>query len=87
MTEEVRTTITLDDEAAAIVDATMRADGLGFEQAVNELIKAGAGGAGPSPFRTPVCDLGLPQVDLTRALRLAGDLEDERLVGRQRRGA
>jgi hypothetical protein len=39
-----------------------------------------------SPFRTETADLGLPTVNLDRALALAGELEDEELLRRMRAG-
>ncbi|MDQ3759737.1 MAG: antitoxin [Actinomycetota bacterium] len=79
----MRTTITLDPDARALVEHSMRKRGLTFKQAVNEAIKAGLGG-GEAPhqgFTTPR-DLGPARVDLTRALSLAGSLEDEEIARR-----
>jgi hypothetical protein len=54
--------------------------GLSFQEAINEAIRAGmtgpGGGIQPN-FRTH--DLGEPLVDVTKAVRLAGDLEDDEL--------
>ena len=51
-----------------------------FKQAVNEAIRAGAGERGPRPeIELPVHDMGEPLVDVTKALRLAGELEDHEL--------
>jgi hypothetical protein len=76
----MRTTITLDADVEALVRRAMRERGLSFKEAVNEALRAGlgAGTAGP-PFETPVRSMGTPQVDLTKALALAGQLEDEDL--------
>jgi len=38
-------------------------------------------------FVTSTADLGVPLVDMDRALQLAAELEDEELIRRQRRGA
>jgi hypothetical protein len=35
----------------------------------------------------PAHDMGEPLVDVTKALRLAGELEDQKLAGRLARGA
>lgn len=57
--------------------------GSDFKQALNDAIRAGA--APPRPlFSTPTADLGIPTVNLDRALQLAGELEDEELVRKMR---
>ena len=42
---------------------------------------------GPLRRLTRTAELGVPTVTLDRALQLAGELEDEELIRRQRRGA
>ncbi|MGI8875039.1 MAG: antitoxin [Egibacteraceae bacterium] len=66
----------------------MRERGVTFKQAVNDAIRAGLTqeDAAVEPFRTRTADLGMPTVNLDRALQLAGDLEDEELVRKQRVG-
>ncbi|MGH8970683.1 MAG: antitoxin [Actinomycetes bacterium] len=84
----MRTTVTLDPDVQALVDRAMRERGLTFKQAVNDAIRAGMGGsraAAPSPF--PTHDMGEPLVDVTKALRLAGEIEDQELSARLARGA
>lgn len=55
---------------------------------LNDAIRDGASGRpAPSHFSTRTADLGVPAVNLDRALQLAADLEDEELVRRQRRGS
>ncbi len=76
----MRTTITLEPDADAIVRRLMRERRLTFKQAVNEAIRAAAPGATRTPFRTPVHDLGVPALPLDKAIRLAADLEDEALL-------
>jgi hypothetical protein len=81
----VRTTVTLDADAEALVKALMREQGITFKQAVNEAIRRGLGGARGSErrrYRTPTRRMGTPAVPLDRALRVAGELEDEELVRR-----
>lgn len=60
----------------------MRERGLSFKQALNDAIRRGMSGhAGGRP--APVLeahDLGEPLVDVTKALRLAGELEDQELA-------
>jgi hypothetical protein len=82
----MRTTVTLDPDTEAIVKELMRERGLSFKDAVNSAIRTGAV-ASPRRFETPTFDMGEPLVYLTKALRLAGELEDEeirrRLVARK----
>ncbi len=66
----------------------MRERGVSFKQALNDAIREGLApqtGVGDR-FRTETADLGLPAVNLDRALALAGELEDEELVRRSRAG-
>ncbi len=59
-----------------------------FKEAVNEAIRAGVNCAGrPAPRAFPTHDMGDPLLDVTKALRLAGELEDQELTARLSRGA
>ena len=83
----MRTTVTLDPDTEALVRRRMRERGLSFKQVLNDAVRAGlASGRERTPFRTPTADLGVPSVNLDRALALAGELEDEELVRKQRAG-
>ena len=75
----MRTTITLDPDVAAQVQALMRERGISFKDAINQTLRAGLGrGTTAAKYSVPVHDLVLrPGVDLTKALRLASELEDE----------
>jgi hypothetical protein len=87
MMQAMRTTVTLDADTAALVQRWMRERGVSFKQAVNDAIRAGAAaGRGAEPFRTETADLGVPTVNLDRALQLAGELEDEELIRKMRAG-
>lgn len=81
----MRTTVTLDPDTAALVQERMREHGITFKQALNDAVRAGAGAA-REPFRTATAELGIPTVNLDRALRLAAELEDEELIRRTRVG-
>jgi hypothetical protein len=82
----MRTTVTLDPDTAAIVQQVMRERGISFKQAVNDAIRAGLLPTAREPFRTETADLGVPTVNLDRALALAGELEDEELLRKTRMG-
>ncbi len=65
----------------------MRERGLSFKQAVNEAIRAGLGAqAQPPRAYTRPRKLGPARVDLTHALRLAADLEDDAVTRRLAEG-
>ena len=77
----MRTTVTLEPDADAIVRRLMRERGLTFKEALNDAIRAGVPGPGRrQAFRTPTFDMGQPTVPLDKALRLAGEIEDEELL-------
>jgi hypothetical protein len=83
----MRTTITLDPDAAALIQRRMRERGVSFKQAVNDAIRAGIGEQRRGePFRTHTAPMGTPTVNLDRALQLAAELEDEELVRKTRLG-
>jgi hypothetical protein len=82
----MRTTVTLDPDTAALIRQRMRERGISFKQALNEAIRAGAAEHRGEPFRTVTAALGVPTVNLDRALQLAAELEDEELVRKMRVG-
>jgi len=83
----MRTTVTLDPDAEAAIRRVMEQRGISFKRALNDAIRAGT-----MPLRaraggyTRAHDLGVPMVDLTHALRLAADLEDEEIVRKMQVG-
>jgi hypothetical protein len=80
----MRTTVVLDPDVAAKVKAVARQRGISFKQALNQALRAGlAARPGRRPFKQETQPMGLrPGVDLDKALRLAGALEDEEIVRR-----
>jgi hypothetical protein len=83
----VRTTVTLDPDTRLLVERAMRERGLSFKEAVNQAIRAGLGAPASAPrtYTTPR-DLGPPRIDLTKALRVASDLEEDALARRLAEG-
>jgi hypothetical protein len=82
----MRTTVTLDDDVEQLVRRRMAERQVSFKQALNDVIRDGAAGLSPAHrFTTRTADLGVPAVNLDRALQLAAELEDEELIRRQRR--
>jgi hypothetical protein len=83
----VRTTVSLDPDTRLLIERAMRERGLSFKEAINEAIRAGLGASSSAPraYTTPRA-LGPARVDLTKALRLASDLEDDALARRLAEG-
>lgn len=79
----MRTTVTLDPDARLLIERAMRERRLSFKEALNEAIRAGLGASGEAPQRyTTPRNLGPARVGLTKALRIAADLEDDELARR-----
>jgi hypothetical protein len=79
----MRTTVTLDPDVAAKLKQASRDLGVSFKEVLNTSVRRGLGDAGatPQPYRLPTRNLGVrPGVDLDRALRLAGELEDAETI-------
>jgi predicted DNA-binding ribbon-helix-helix protein len=89
MLSPVRTTVTLEDDLAARLRERARERDLSFKAVLNEAIRSGLTDAGaPSePYRMKVSPMqAKPEIDLTKALRLAGELEDEEIVRKLEQG-
>jgi hypothetical protein len=83
----MRTTVTLDPDTELLIRNRMRERGVSFKQALNDAIRQGAAATSAPAAATKAVHLGVPTVNLDRALALAGDLEDEELIRRMRRGS
>jgi hypothetical protein len=83
----MRTTVTLDPDVERQLRSEVRRSGEPFKQVLNNAIRAGlkASKPRPEPYRALTFDMGAPRVDLTKALALAADLEDEELLRRYER--
>ena len=84
----MRTTITLDPDVETLLKQSMRERGLPFKQVLNNAVRAGLGKrntVAAKPFRQRSFKLGRPRVDLTKALALAGELDDQTSTSRQHR--
>lgn len=80
----MRTTVTLDPDVAAKLKEATRTRGISFKEALNSSIRRGLE-AGErtrgTPYRVRTAKLGArPGVNLDKALRLAGELEDEEIL-------
>jgi hypothetical protein len=79
----VRTTVTLEDDLVAKLRQVAHERNIPFKAALNGALRAGlAGGQGAARrYRMPTHAMGVRQgVDLDRALRLAGELEDAEIL-------
>jgi hypothetical protein len=84
----MRTTVTLDPDTEQIVRARMAERGVSFKQALNDAIRDGVPvQREPVAPPTRTVPLGVPTVNLDKALQLASELEDEELVRKMRRRA
>lgn len=77
-----RTTVTLDSDVEAQLQRLMHEHGITFKAALNQTLRRGLNLVhGPAvTVEVPVHDLGHPSLDLTHALRIAADLEDEEIA-------
>lgn len=85
----MRTTVTLDQDVAAALKRLARDRGISFKEALNSSVRRGLSPSSkPSVrYRVPARPMGLrPEVDLTKALQLAGELEDAETVRKLRLG-
>ncbi|MEQ0575654.1 antitoxin, partial [Mycobacterium tuberculosis] len=77
----MRTTVTLDDDVEQLVRRRMAERQVSFKKALNDAIRDGASGRpAPSHFSPSTEDLGVPSVNLHRALQVAAALDDGKLV-------
>ena len=81
----MRTTVTLDTDVAEELKAIARRRNLPFKQVLNSTVRAGlaAERAGRKPFVQKTYAMGA-KVDLTKALQMAADLEDEENIRRMK---
>jgi hypothetical protein len=84
----MRTTVTLDPDVEKLLRKEVRERGIPFKQILNNAIRDGLRGTRrrAEPFRPTTFNMGKPLVDLTKALSLASELEDEELIRKHRRG-
>jgi len=85
----MRTTVTLDPDVLEGVKLLARKRNVSFKAALNEMVRAGlvAERGGARPYNMPSRPIGFrPDVDLTHALRLAADIEDEEIIRKLKLG-
>ncbi len=86
----MRTTVTLDPDVEALLRRAMRERDLSFKEALNQAIRAGLSRSHAprrgKPFRTKTYNMGVPKIDLTKALSIAAEMEDEEIIRKLRLG-
>ena len=83
----MRTTLTLEPDVALLLKKEMDARDITFKEAVNTAIRRGLDSRrGPRRFRQKTYNLGVPLVDVTKALQLAAQMEDEVILEKLRQG-
>ncbi|HET9659121.1 MAG TPA: hypothetical protein VFP05_02250, partial [Thermomicrobiales bacterium] len=81
--KDEQTIVTLDEGLAERVHALAKRPNISFDDAANAVIRSGLRSqAGlQAPYQVPTFPMGLrPGIDLTHALQLAGELEDEEIL-------
>jgi hypothetical protein len=79
----MRTTVTLEPDVEAQLRTVMRERGVSFKTALNDAVRSGLDHSSREPkrYRMPTAPMGLqPGVDIDKALRLAGELEDDEII-------
>ncbi len=78
----MRTTITLDDDVAALIETERARTGETFRAAVNRLLRRGAEPPGRRSHPPLPRHPGRPQLDLSDVSAVLADLDDERRARR-----
>jgi len=74
----MRTTLTLDDDLFMALHERARATGRSFKDVVNEVMRRGLFDSDPPrEIVAPTLDMGAPRIDVTKALDLAMQTDDE----------
>lgn len=79
----MRTTVTLDDDVTAALQAAMRERGISFKEALNTAVRAGLADANPPsrPYRVEPFHAEIqPGIDIKKINRLMADWEDEEIA-------
>jgi hypothetical protein len=82
-----RTTLTLDEDVADLLNRVVRERGISFKQAVNDAIRAGvqARAVSAKPFKVKARPMGMRKdLNFDKALALVDEMDDE--VYRERAG-
>lgn len=78
---QMRTTVTLDPDVEAQLREAMRERGVSFKVAINDAVRAGLSSPAQvsRPYKMPTAPLGL-DINIDKALQIAGEMEDEEII-------
>jgi hypothetical protein len=81
----MRTTVRIDDDLLRALKERARHEKTTLTRIVNVLLRRGISASGEAnrrkrPYREKTFSMGCPQVDMTKALLLAAQLEDEETI-------
>jgi hypothetical protein len=82
----MRTTVRIEDELMEKLKAHADSENLSLTDAVNQMIRRGLsathnkGVKKPAPFVQKTYNMGVPRFDVTKALALAAELEEEDIL-------
>ncbi|MGI8412744.1 MAG: CopG family transcriptional regulator [Solirubrobacteraceae bacterium] len=85
----MRTTVTLDPDVAAKLKQLARERDVSFKVALNDAVRAGVGRGvvDEKPYRMKSRSMGIrPGFNIDKALTISGQLEDEEVLRKYRRG-
>ncbi len=83
----MRTTVTLDPDVQALVEAAMRERGISFKQAINDAVRASLRPAKRARFKQRTFNMGVnPEIDYDKVMHLVTALEDEEIIRKLRLG-
>jgi hypothetical protein len=84
----MRTTVRIDDDLMLELKDRAQREAVSLTRLINRLIRRGleARGKPRKPFRQQTYSMGVPKVDLTKALAFAAALEDEEIIAKLARG-
>jgi len=84
----MRTTVTLDPDVEALIKRAVRKRGEPFKKVLNGAIRRGLRAPVPAnqAFRQKTHDLGPARVDLTKALSLSAEFDDQASLNKLARG-
>jgi hypothetical protein len=81
------TVVNLDPDLEERLRKEARDQNVDFDRVLNEVVRAGLAPSTTGKGRRFVqktYSMGVPRIDLTKALTLAGELEDEEIIGKMR---
>jgi len=84
----MRTTVRIDDDLMRELKERAQREAVSLTRLINGLIRRGLEPRGKprKPFRQQTYSMGVPKVDLTKALAFAAALEDEEIIAKLARG-